>query len=252
MQDVSSIPSALKIANLFKACRKYTSAKLIYHKIIDKFPTDFRAHFNIAQILLEEQNLDDALTHFHLVIELNFSVMEAYSSIAAIYIRLSKSQLAVDICMQGLSVVGDDRLCLYNLNTALRQVGQIDTAIALSWAAIKVDKAPYLTPATNPIPPSTVSPTSITCNTLTVVCVKWGTKYDAAYVNNLYHTVKRHCPPDKRIRMVCFTENIENVSPAVECCPFDPDLPSSALLQLSSPEKRLRSAVWTDGSSIWT
>lgn len=38
-----------------------------------------------------------------------------------------------------------------------------------------------------------------------VVCLKYGTKYDAAYVNNLYNMVKRNCTID--YEFVCFTED---------------------------------------------
>jgi hypothetical protein len=48
-----------------------------------------------------------------------------------------------------------------------------------------------------------------------VVCVKWGTKYDATYVNRLYAMVQRNLTPP--FRFVCLTDSRAEIRPEVEC-----------------------------------
>jgi len=46
-----------------------------------------------------------------------------------------------------------------------------------------------------------------------VICIKWGTRYPADYVNRLYNMVRRHTTCD--IRFYCFTEIAEGLNPAI-------------------------------------
>jgi hypothetical protein len=51
-----------------------------------------------------------------------------------------------------------------------------------------------------------------------VLCMKWGTKYGAEYVNRLYGMVERHLKGN--FRFVCLTDNSMGVRPDVECMPL--------------------------------
>jgi len=51
-----------------------------------------------------------------------------------------------------------------------------------------------------------------------VVCIKWGTKYGAEYVNRLYHGVRRHLT--RPFRFVCLTDNDCGIDPEVETRPL--------------------------------
>lgn len=54
------------------------------------------------------------------------------------------------------------------------------------------------------------------------MCINWGTKYGALYINRLYEMVARHTTPP--FRFVCFTDSTTDVRPEVEC--FDlPEMP---------------------------
>lgn len=58
-----------------------------------------------------------------------------------------------------------------------------------------------------------------------ILCLKWGTRYPAHYVNRLYNSVKRHLSIPFRFH--CCTEDPSGVDPAVAIIPFpsDPGLP---------------------------
>src|SRR5882757_6595563 len=66
-----------------------------------------------------------------------------------------------------------------------------------------------------------------------VVCVKWGIKYDATYVNRLYAMVRRNLTPP--FRFVCLTDSRAGIRPEVECF----DLP-----ELGCPHPEGTSGKW--------
>lgn len=57
-----------------------------------------------------------------------------------------------------------------------------------------------------------------------VVCMKWGTRYPAPFVNRLYRAIRRNTTGD--VRFVCFTDDAEGLMPEVEHQPLPPiDIP---------------------------
>ncbi|CUH77290.1 hypothetical protein TRM7557_01300 [Tritonibacter multivorans] len=75
-----------------------------------------------------------------------------------------------------------------------------------------------------------------------VICINWGTRYGAAYINRLYGMVARNITPP--FRFVCFTDVTEGVHEAVECKPL-PDLRGA------HPERTIgkwgKSRLWETG-----
>lgn len=53
-----------------------------------------------------------------------------------------------------------------------------------------------------------------------VICIKWGTKFNAGYVNHLYHMVEKHLSLPHRF--VCFTDDGKGVEKGVEIFPLPP------------------------------
>lgn len=51
-----------------------------------------------------------------------------------------------------------------------------------------------------------------------ILCMKWGTKYDARYVNRLYHMVRRHLSVP--FTFICLTDRSEGIHPDVVCYPI--------------------------------
>ncbi len=63
--------------------------------------------------------------------------------------------------------------------------------------------------------------------TQTVICMKWGKRYGADYVNRLHSMVQRHTT--RPTRLVCYTDDAESITSAVETYP---------LPHIELPEKR--------------
>lgn len=71
-----------------------------------------------------------------------------------------------------------------------------------------------------------------------IVCIKWGTKYPALYVNRLYAMCARNMA--RPFRFVCFTDDPTGVRPEVDCLP----LPPLDAEVLPSPGKWGKSRLW--------
>lgn len=65
---------------------------------------------------------------------------------------------------------------------------------------------------------------------INIICMKWGTKYDASYVNKLYAMVQRHLTLP--FTMTCFTDNADDINADINIRP----LPSLALPE-NTPER---------------
>ena len=47
-----------------------------------------------------------------------------------------------------------------------------------------------------------------------IVCLKWGKKYSAEYVNKLYYMTQRHCKVPHEF--VCFTDDLRDINPKIK------------------------------------
>ena len=56
--------------------------------------------------------------------------------------------------------------------------------------------------------------------TRTIICMKWGTRYPAAYANRLYAGVARHTAPG--FRFVCFTDDADGLRPEIDARALPP------------------------------
>ena len=53
-----------------------------------------------------------------------------------------------------------------------------------------------------------------------IICMKWGEKFDAGYVNRLYEMVEKNITIPHRF--VCFTDNPQGINPKIETFPIPP------------------------------
>lgn len=75
-----------------------------------------------------------------------------------------------------------------------------------------------------------------------VICMKWGDKFDANYVNRLYRMVEKNLTVPHRF--VCFTENAEGLDKGIEVRPLpemnlDKSLPERGWRKLTVFQKKL-------------
>ncbi|MBD0866331.1 MAG: glycosyl transferase [Rhodobacteraceae bacterium] len=72
-----------------------------------------------------------------------------------------------------------------------------------------------------------------------VICINWGTRYGAPYINRLYSMVARNITPP--FRFVAFTDTTDSVLPDVECFPL-PEMPG--YIPENTPGKWQKARLW--------
>ena len=106
--------------------------------------------------------------------------------------------------------------CMFNLNIALRQLGKLNEAIALSWFISNVRHEPICNQCACSV--------SNDCTRVLFVCVKWGTKYDYSYVNNLYIGLCRYYSSAlDAFLLICLTDDPSGIHDNVKCLPLFED-----------------------------
>jgi len=176
--------------------------------------------YNLANAAACTGNVDAALNAYahSLVAPAGARLRQAaWSNAAALCIRARKPSAAAACGCAALAagLAAGARMpahVLYNLNTALRQTGDQARAVRASWrhvAARATPAAPRLASFAAaqaaggvPLAPSHTQPRQLPPR---IVCVKWGSKYDAAYANRLGRAVGRHLPGVARV--VCYTDD---------------------------------------------
>lgn len=216
VDDKASVSDGLRRAKLLELFRRNDEAEGCYRDLMIRYPEDFRPFFNCARLLSESsESRGEALKLFKTVISIDSCVVEAYGAVAALLIKENQPEEAVQACRQGLSIDEGDRTCLFNINVALRQIGCIQEAVRLSWRRLST-VASGIRERTS----SSFETTAPDTDLLTIVCVKWGTKYGPEYVNNLYAGVSRSILPTRRYKVICFTDNPDGIRAEVQCIPF--------------------------------
>ena len=149
-----------------------------------------------------------------------------YGQRANYYIRLNCPQQAYDSCNEGLKYNSVCIVCISNINVCMRQLGLMKEAIALTWRLLNLQNELVIDDNVNC---NTTLTTCTNCKySITVYCVKWGTKYNANYVNYLYRDLKKYLNDDQKNKtvswsMICFTEDDNEIRSEITCLPFPDD-----------------------------
>lgn len=218
---------------MFRRAGRHAAAVNLFRKaLVDGMEEEAKCHFNLAASLHEcrtaaDSNDDEALTHYLRAATLDSSgaagiAPDAKANAAALHLLRGDPASALALCEEVLSVGALDSkqrfqpVAWCNLNTALRQLGRHDEAVARSWDALQeltnnaLVRPSYFRNTKSDINSvSQSSDPSSNCGdvealngidnkdsivNLNVVkcCVKWGTKYCSDDVNRLAAGLQRH------------------------------------------------------------
>lgn len=214
--DNLSVPQLLKLAEIFQSSKKFKQAEIILRVAIKRAPHDHKIHIAMGIVLANLEQEDEAIQFFGSALSIRKDA-DNCSIYSGALIKLRRPDLSVSIAKEGLQMDPDNIVCMYNLNIALRQTGKIAEAIKLSWESVDRRCGPKL------------SQVEILLNVPTgslkyaFVMVKWGSKYDAEYVNNLYLAIRRHLPVgfNSIVQFACFTDDPTGIVEEIQCFPFD-------------------------------
>ena len=214
-----------------KAIRQYRAA-------LKADPKHAPSHFNMATCLcdLAERSDSDriatvfrrkARTHYQEAAECSEGKFgQAYSNLAVLYLKDDMLDEALENCEMAIQLhdIGSLPFCkaFWNLSSVLRRMGRKEDAISRAWSVISqaatiLDDVDIPLPFEGPEPirfarlnsanDSCVSreEEAATPNHISIVCVKWGTKYGPEYVLRLFAGVRRHLKLNHTF--YCFTED---------------------------------------------
>jgi hypothetical protein len=227
----SDLKSLLQLGSLLLNVKKdLVKSGDVFRRCIAENPDDFRAYYNLGTVLDETQDYEGAASSFKRAIERDGRVPESYGCLGGVLLKLRRPREAVKVCRDGLLVVPTDSPCLYNLNVALRQLSRMNEAIDLCFRILQISCSIDVGAPGQQLEAEDdhqITATTITRSSkaegVVFICVKWGSKYDADYVNAMYRALKRHWTrTDGEMRLICMTDDTSGITSEVECKPFPP------------------------------
>lgn len=194
---------------------------------LDLAPALPATHFNLGCVWDDLGAKPLSIAHFEAAAMLKPSFVEAWNCLAGALLKrgsLRDLNVALECCEQVLHLKKNDDVAQWNLGSALRRLNRSDEAIDRAWSSIRQRaclseswKPSYVDVTKNnnqleslelerSSPPQKISKPA----PLAIVCVKWGTKYSAEYVNKLQASVRRHLQGIEH-GFFCFTEDPQGV-----------------------------------------
>ena len=203
----------VKWASLLQKAGKYDRAEEHYANSLSLMPSA-RAHFGRGTCLAALRRRLEAMAELEKAKELCPKMVGAIINLAGVQLALSLFAEAEQNCREALRLEPDSREAVMNLANALRNLGRRTEAVQLVWQHIAV--------ATG----DEVEKTEIDCSKweaptnkdaeVVVVCLKWGKRYNADYVNRLCASARRRMPKHISASFVCFTEDPDGIDDYVE------------------------------------
>jgi hypothetical protein len=185
-----------------------------------KMPAEAKHHFQRA-IEVSPYNLPERPADIDSHFNAEGAYLESFTNLAVLYMMEERLDEAQECCHKAISLSPSGSEAHINLGNLLRQLQRRSEAIEHVWTqvevSVKADGGEFERPSmcdvgTFELPPDHME------GLLHVVCVKWGTKYGADYVNKLYRGVTRHLtlPHD----FTCFTEDPSGLDEGVLTLPL--------------------------------
>ncbi|GMH82916.1 hypothetical protein TL16_g09425 [Triparma laevis f. inornata] len=226
----------LSAINTFSQCLKRGDMEFVGDRETSFFfPKELACRYNLASSYLDTSNLDSALNQFNDLLSRVALILKAdsfsedentidldvfkqlpapgptivqctFSGLCSVHLKLQNFAPALLYVNLSLKMQGrlGDKEDYYNYNLAMRGVGRIEEAIGRTWdwlgdGGVWGGKV-RLVRASN--------------KSISFCCVKYGTKYGAEYVNNLWKGLRKYNGDE--VRLVCFTEDRKGVEEGVE------------------------------------
>jgi tetratricopeptide (TPR) repeat protein len=192
------------------------------------------AHSNLAVLYLKENMLDEALASVEVALNLHdigtMSYNKAFWNLSSVLRRLGQKDIAIErawTTIEAASVIlsssTTDSIKEHNDATNNRfvrptRIQCIDYTTSLS-ATSSTSTSPASKTSSSTIPPTTTTLSKII--TLSIICVKWGTKYGPEYVLRLYAGVLRNL--SLPFKFVCFTDDTVGLEHEnnIHCLPLE-------------------------------
>jgi len=105
-------------------------------------PTDALAEYELGQVLLIQQKIGDARTHFERAVQLDGKFPEALIALAKIKLESNQTEEAISLLERAVKVVPNSESARYSLMMAYRNAGRTDEALRQKIELEKLQKPP--------------------------------------------------------------------------------------------------------------
>jgi tetratricopeptide (TPR) repeat protein len=124
----------------FMQCSVYYNLESLWRATLADNPDAWLAHFNLAEILVRQGRLDEAMTHYREQLRLLPDSTEARGNLAYVLLKAGHTDDAIAEFRQLLSIDPDSAEGHGNLSTALLREGRVDEAIAHAQQAVALSR----------------------------------------------------------------------------------------------------------------
>jgi tetratricopeptide (TPR) repeat protein len=97
---------------------------------LEKYPSDFTAHFNLGAALQQKGKIEEAVVHFRRALQANPRSYLAHTNLGAALQELGQNEQAISHYLQALRIKPDYVNARYNLGNLLLREGKIEEAIS--------------------------------------------------------------------------------------------------------------------------
>lgn len=211
--------------------RGHDSSKCHYERAMHVRPELAVAWHNLGTALMYAGKNNDGLRMFHSAIKIHPDYPEANFNLATVMRRLGRQNEAIEYTWSTIlrnlpsgtcrpPVIDCARgRCPLNSEISLRMLPSPAPSASSSSEQNDTPAAEQRTASAQPQTLAGGTAVTITSSVsmipLCVVCVKWGTKYDAEYVNKLYRGVQRHLR--HKHKFICFTDKKKGLDESIIC-----------------------------------
>lgn len=208
------------LANLYAQKKDYSQALTYYQRVINESPHNCQ---NAVAKHYEPQS-EMGLIVFSEHLNSLEAYEDAHTNIGFTLLGLRKPEEAIPFLKQSLQLDPKNKQANINIGNCLRQVGKREEAVKMVIELIENDmskalKSEYKINRLDVDIVEVHQPSET--EQVTIITVKWGTKYNAEYVNKLYRGFRRNT--SKSFRFVCFTDDSQGLLAEIEPLPLIED-----------------------------
>ncbi len=113
----------------WQQCGMYADLETLWRTTITKNPDAFMAYNNLGHILLQKNQVNEAILCFQKTLEINPGFFEAHNNLGNALMRSGQLDEALDHFKKAVEIAPDSAVSHYNLGNTLLQKGQLDEAI---------------------------------------------------------------------------------------------------------------------------
>ena len=143
LRKIIIIPAALILAALtfltWQQCGYWKNSVILYDHVLKVTKNNDLAHCNLANELVKQKNVREAITHYREAIEINPYYASAHSNLGAALAAQGKDEEAITHYLAAIKIKPDQEEAHSNLGVVLAAQGKSEEAIIHYLAAIKIN-----------------------------------------------------------------------------------------------------------------